>query len=78
MATTQEKIIKVMEAKVTPLLASHGGDVAFVSFDDASGTLYVNLVGACGTCPYAQETMRMAVESIIMQEIPEVTSVVRV
>lgn len=75
--STQEKIVEVLSKKISPALQSHGGDVTFVSYEDASGTLCVELTGACGTCPYAQETLRMTVESEIRNEIPEVTSVIR-
>ncbi len=75
--TTQEKIIEVLNTVVTPALQTHGGDATFVSFDEESGTLCVELVGSCGTCPFAQETLRMTVEAAIKQEVPEVKSVVR-
>ncbi|MCE5201552.1 MAG: NifU family protein [Synergistaceae bacterium] len=76
--TTEEKVIDVINTKISPALQTHGGDVTFVSFDETSGTLSVELVGACGTCPFAQETLRMTVEEAIRQEVPEVKSVVRV
>ena len=75
--TTQEKIIEVLNTVVTPALQTHGGDATFVSFDEESGTLCVELVGSCGTCPFAQETLRMTVEAAIKQDVPEVKSVVR-
>lgn len=76
--TTEEKIQKVIDEKITPALAAHGGDVTFESFDEESGVLSVKLVGACGTCPYAQETLRMTVEAVIVEEVPEVKEVKRV
>ena len=75
--TTQERIIEVLNTVVTPALQTHGGDATFVSFDEESGTLCVELVVSCGTCPFAQETLRMTVEAAIRQEVPEVKSVVR-
>ena len=66
--TTQEKIMEVLNTVVTPALQTHGGDATFVSFDEESGTLCVELVGSCGTCPFAQETLRMTVEAAIKQE----------
>lgn len=74
--TTQEKIMEVIRTKVSPALQSHGGDVTFVSFDETTGTLTLKLVGSCGTCPFAQETLRMTVEAAIKEEVPEVSSVV--
>lgn len=73
----EEKIIQTLETKVTPILKSHGGNVKFVSFNEESGALTVELIGSCGTCPYANETLRMLVETSIKHEIPEITSVVR-
>lgn len=75
--TVQEKIINAITNEVSPALQSHGGDVTFIKFDEESGTLYVDLVGSCGTCPFAQETLRMTVESAITRAVPEVKSVVR-
>ena len=75
--TTQEKIMEVLNTVVTPALQTHGGDATFVSFDEESGTLCVELVGSCGTCPFAQETLRMTVEAAVRQEVPEVKSVIR-
>lgn len=75
--TVQEKIMEAIKTKVSPTLQSHGGDVSFIKFDEESGTLYVKLIGSCGSCPYAQETLRMTVETAIKQAVPEVKSVVR-
>ncbi|NLX85211.1 MAG: NifU family protein [Synergistaceae bacterium] len=75
--TIQEKIMDALKTKVSPALQSHGGDVSFIKFDEESGTLYVDLIGSCGTCPYAQETLRMTVETAIKEVVPEVKSVVR-
>ena len=75
--TTQERIIEVLNTVVTPALQTHGGDATFVSFDEESGTLCVELVGSCGTCPFAQETLRMTVEAAVRQEVPEVKFVIR-
>lgn len=75
--TIEENIKKVLAEHITPVLQSHGGDCQFVKFDEQTGILYVSLVGACGTCPYAQETLRMTVEQTITNIIPEVKEVAR-
>lgn len=75
--TTQEKIMETIATKVSPALQSHGGDVTFVSFNEENGTLCVELQGSCGTCPFAQETLRMTVEAAIKEDVPEVKSVIR-
>ena len=75
--TTEEKIQKVIDEKITPALQTHGGAVTFENFDEETGILTVSLIGACGTCPYAQETLRMTVEAVIMEDVPEVKEVRR-
>ena len=38
----------------------------------------VRLTGACGSCPMSQMTLRMGVERVLKEEIPEITEVVAV
>jgi len=71
------KINEVVEKSIRPALQSHGGDIEIISFDEVTGQVLARLQGACGTCPYAQETLRSQVEAVLKEEIPEVTSVVR-
>ncbi len=75
--TTEERIQKIIDEKITPALQTHGGDVQFENYDNENGILYVTLTGACGTCPFAQETLRMTVEAAIVEEVPEVKEVRR-
>ena len=82
--TTEEKIKDVLANKVSPALQMHGGDCSFVKYDEPTGTLYVAMQGAyvamqgaCGTCPFALETLRMTVEQAVIAEVPEVKAVER-
>ena len=75
--TVEERIQKVIDEKITPALQTHGGDVQFENYDNENGILYVTLTGACGICPFAQETLRMTVEAAIVEEVPEVKEVRR-
>ncbi|MFA0888035.1 MAG: NifU family protein [Synergistales bacterium] len=74
---TVETIQKVIEEEIKPALQSHGGDIEFIGFEEEAGQLSVRLVGACGTCPFAQETLRVQVESVIKSVVPAVKSVIR-
>lgn len=73
----EQRIRNVISETIRPALQGHGGDIDFVSFEAASGCLKVLLKGACGTCPFAQETLRIQVEKVLMSEFPEITSVER-
>lgn len=70
----EEKIIKVLEDKVNPVLASHFGGAILVGFEN--DVAYVKLTGSCSTCPSAQFTIEDVVKGIVMDAIPEVKDVV--
>jgi len=42
---------------------------------DANGLVKVKLTGACAGCPMSQMTLKMGIEKVLKQNIPEVTSV---
>jgi len=60
---------------VRPALQNDGGDVELVSVDEESGVVHVRLVGACGGCPMSQMTLKSGIERVLMEAVPEVTSV---
>lgn len=62
--------------KIRPSLISDGGDVELVDVKD--GTVKVKLTGACDGCPMAAMTLKMGIEQILKQEIPEIKEVVAV
>jgi Fe-S cluster biogenesis protein NfuA len=67
---------KVQEAlnKVRPQLQADGGDVELVDVSE-DGVVKVRLTGACGGCPMSQMTLKMGIEKILKQQVPEVSSV---
>nr|WP_040825683.1 NifU family protein [Thermanaerovibrio velox] len=73
----EEGIKKLIDQEIRPALQSHGGDIEFLGFDEASKVVRVSLTGACGTCPFAQETLRVQVEQVIKRSFPDVAAVKR-
>ena len=71
--TLKEKVQNALE-KVRPSLQADGGDVTLVDVGD-DGVVKVTLQGACAGCPMSQMTLKMGIEKILKQNIPEVTSV---
>jgi Fe-S cluster biogenesis protein NfuA len=63
--------------KVRPMLQRDGGDVEFVSVDEA-GVVKVRLKGACGACPMSTMTLKMGIEKTLKQDVPGVKEVVQV
>jgi len=60
---------------IRPYLQADGGDVKLVELT-ADNVLIVDLIGACEHCPFSRFTMKMGVEQTIIQEVPEIKSVV--
>ncbi len=71
--TLREKVESSLK-KVRPLLQAEGGDVEFVDVDN-DGVVQVRLTGACHSCPMSQMTLKMGIEKILKQNIPEIKSV---
>jgi len=71
----REKVEGVLE-KIRPALVRDGGNVELVDVND--GTVQVRLTGACAGCPFSTMTLKMGIEKILQQEIPEVKEVVAV
>ena len=69
----KEKVENALN-KVRPSLQADGGDVQLIDVDD-QGVVKVRLTGACGGCPMSQMTLKMGIEKILKQNVPEVTRV---
>jgi Fe-S cluster biogenesis protein NfuA len=64
-------------AKIRPSLNADGGDVELIEVSP-DGVVKVRLTGACGGCPMSQMTLKMGIEKMLREEIPELKEVVGV
>lgn len=67
------QILRVLDEYVRPAVAMDGGEVHFIGFED--GVVRLALRGACGTCPSALTTLRMGVERLLTEQVPQVRAV---
>jgi Fe-S cluster biogenesis protein NfuA len=74
--TIEEKVKEIIET-IRVSLQSHGGDVELVGIDEEN-TVSVRLQGACQGCPGATMTMKMGIERVLKEQIPEIKQVVAV
>ena len=70
----REKVEKALD-KVRPMLMADGGNVELVEVTP-EGVVKLKLTGTCGCCPMSQMTLKMGVEKILKQEVPEVKEVI--
>ncbi len=68
--------VEIALDKIRPALRADGGDVELVDVKDGVAT--VRLTGACGSCPMSTMTLRMGVERIIKEEVPEIKELVAI
>ena len=72
----EKKISQALE-NVRPFLQRDGGDIELVSVSE-DVTVFVRLLGACGTCPTSLFTLKAGVEQYLKKEIPQVKEVLNV
>jgi Fe-S cluster biogenesis protein NfuA len=72
----EDQVKEVIES-IRPALQGHGGDVQLVGVGEDK-TVKVRLQGACKGCPGATLTMKMGIERILKERVPEVSGVVAV
>ncbi|HEX8831528.1 MAG TPA: NifU family protein [Longimicrobium sp.] len=69
-----DRVQRVLDELVNPRIAAHGGAVELV--DVADDTVYVRMSGGCQGCSASAATLRMGVERMVKDEVPEVREIV--
>ncbi len=70
----KEKVEKALE-KIRPMLAADGGNVDLVEVTN-DGVVKLKLTGTCGCCPMSQMTLKMGIERLLKEEVPEIKEVI--
>ena len=85
MLSQPDKLVIIMKDKVQATLneirvalQQDGGDIELVEVNEETGTVRVELQGACRGCPYSQLTLTGYVERVLKERIPGVKQVVNV
>ncbi len=78
MSSNEEIKAKIEEAlkDIRSFLQAEGGDCELIDVKD--GVAKVKLTGTCAGCPFAELTLKMRVEKIIKDRVPEIKEVVNV
>ena len=78
MERTNEEIIKdiksVLESKVKDNVATHGGMINFLSYDN--GIVKLEMAGACSGCAMSKKTLHEGVERTLKHYVPEVNKLI--
>ena len=71
-----ERIQQVFDEVINPGIAAHGGHVELVDVSD--DTLYIRMGGGCQGCAASQATLRMGIERMVREQVPEIVEIVDV
>jgi len=69
----RDKVKDLLENEINPALGAHGGFVELI--DVRRNSVYVRLGGGCQGCRSAKLTLKMGIEKLIRESIPEVGEV---
>ncbi|WP_073046214.1 NifU family protein [Dethiosulfatibacter aminovorans] len=70
----KEKVAKILNDSVKPILANHNGDIRLLNVDN--NVVEVQMLGACSGCASASDTLQEIVLVEIQKEVPEIKEVV--
>ena len=68
-----ERVKQVLEGRVNPAVASHGGQISLVDVDGSD--IYLELGGGCQGCGMARVTLKQGVEKMLREAIPDLGQV---
>lgn len=69
------QIEKILDDQIRPALASHGGDIEVIDFDNTK--LFVKLTGGCQGCSSSKATLKDGIERLLIGKFPDmITEVV--
>ena len=69
-------IKELIATRIRPTVHEDGGDIEYVSYNTADGTVRLRMLGACSSCPSAGSTLKHGVENMLRFYVPEVQRVI--
>jgi len=69
----EEKIKKVLEKEIKPMLKMHLGSLDFIGFE--RGVVSVRFQGTCKGCPLSNLTLKAGIETILKEKVAGVERV---
>jgi Fe-S cluster biogenesis protein NfuA len=69
----KERIQRILDEQINPGVASHGGYVELL--DVADNNVFLRMGGGCQGCGAADVTLKMGVERLLREELPQIQNV---
>ncbi len=74
--TTAEKIQNIIDEKINPGVAMHGGHISLIDVKDNKA--YIQFGGGCQGCGMVDVTLKQGVEVLIKEAVPEIEEILDV
>lgn len=74
-APMAERVRWVLDTRINPMVASHGGQVGLVDITDENDVV-LQFGGGCQGCGMIDVTLKQGIETTLRQEVPEVREVI--
>ena len=65
---------RILEDKINPGIAAHGGSVSLVDLKD--NTMFLEFSGGCQGCAASAVTLRDGIEEMVKREIPQIEEII--
>ena len=72
----RQKIQRVIDEKINPMVAQHGGRIELVDY--ANKTAFIRMTGGCQGCSSSKLTLQQGVERELFAAIPRIRQVIDV
>lgn len=63
------EINRLLDEKIRPAVAQDGGDILYRGFEN--GTVFLEMHGACSSCPSSTATLKAGVETMLRTHLPD-------
>ena len=71
--TIKEKVQKILDEQINPMVESHGGVIHLI--DVVDDTVYIEMGGGCQGCGMSTVTLKKGVETAVKDNIPEINNI---
>ncbi len=68
-----ERVQQVLERRINPGIATHGGAVSLVEIRD--NVVYVSMSGGCQGCGMASVTLTQGIKQVLQEAVPEIVEI---
>jgi Fe-S cluster biogenesis protein NfuA len=72
-APTLEARVEAALDRIRPGIHADGGEVWLMKIE--GDIAYVQMIGACGGCAAANTTLKMGIERVVREDVPEIRTV---